>query len=91
MLKVSPERKKQRAGVRLCSDIQFQQLEGRSEVKNSETVRLAMLHFAPLYHIICGSWRDHGDHMIYEQTAWYEPASILKARFCIIEDLHQNY
>lgn len=91
MLKVSPERKKQRAGVRLCSDIQFQQLEGRSEVKNSETVRLAMLPFAPLYHIICGSWCDHGDHMIYEQTAWYEPASILKAKFCIIEDLHQNY
>ncbi len=68
---------------------------GWSAVKNNETVQLAMLQFAPLYHIIWRSWGDHEDHMIYKQRrrrpAWYEPNSILRTRLSTIKDIPQNF
>lgn len=65
-----------------------------SEVKSSETVQVAMLQCAPLYHIIWSSLRDREDHMIYKRRrirpAQYEPASVPKTRFSTIKDLHRN-
>lgn len=89
---------KERVGVLQCiqafrSSFSSSKVGVRSEVKNNETVRLAMLQRAPL--ISYGEVEiGREDHMIYRQRrrrpARYEPTPTLKAGRPTIQDLHQN-